>query len=150
MSYRARPIRYLGPWHHQGWRLKAYGISAWGERPPDELVREGELVAAATLPQPATADGRHGVGFLGVHEGMHASFVFVSWWAKLYELNHRLFRRTRGQAGDLLPVEPGLFGCTWDLHIIAFERDAWISSMAHGVDGPDLEAYLAAGISTYV
>jgi hypothetical protein len=143
VTYRARPIRFLGHWEHQAWRLKLYGISAWGELPSAELVTSARSIAQATLPSPATADGRHGVGFVGAHEGANASFVFVSWWAKLYELNHFLFRAPRGQA-ELLPVERGLAGCTWDLRLISFERDAWIASMVGGTEGPNLDTYMAA------
>ncbi len=145
MAYRARAIRYLSHWQHQEWHLKVYGISVGMVRPPDELVAAGVSLAAATLPAGAHADGRHGVGFLGVHEGAQACFVFVSWWAHLYELNHFLFRRPKGSAGEFAPVQPGLCGCTWDLHVIAFERDAWINSMLDTADGsPDLEVYMSA------
>jgi hypothetical protein len=91
-------------------RLKVYRISAWSGR-LDALVEVGQVVAAATLPPDATKDDRYGVGFLGVHDGQMASYVFVSWWAKLYELNHFLFKRPRGESGDFTPAGPGLFGC---------------------------------------
>ncbi|MDB4961845.1 MAG: isochorismatase [Myxococcales bacterium] len=144
MSYRVRPIRYLRQWQHQDWRLKVYGISAAGDRPSDPMIAAGERLAIATLPSGATADGRHGVGLLGIHEGVHACFVFVSWWAKIYELNHFLFRGPKGNPDELAPVQAGLVGCTWDLRVVAFERDAWISSMSGPSDGPNLEQYLAA------
>ncbi len=121
--------------------MKVYGISAWSEKPSDALVEVGQVVATATLPPDATNDDRYGVGFLGVHDGQMATYVFVSWWAKLYELNHFLFKRPRGESGNFAPAGAGLFGCTWDLSVIAFERDAWISSMTGGA--PDVERYLA-------
>jgi hypothetical protein len=149
IGYRPRPLRYLRRWEHQDWRLKVYGISAWGDRPPDDLIAAGEQLAIATLPTPALADGRHGVGLLGVHDGKGACFVFVSWWAKTYELNHCLFRAPRGKYSELARVEPTLFGCTWDLHILAFERDAWVSSMLGTADGaPDLDVYLSARLDS--
>lgn len=148
MPYRPRPIRYLRHWENDGWRLKVYGISAAEERPPEPLVTAGLALAASTLPQPPTGDGRHGVGFMGVHDGAKNVFVFVSWWAKIYELNHVLYRGTRGQPSTLAPVERTLFGCTWDLHVIAFERDAWISSIVRAGDEPDVERYLGATFAT--
>lgn len=144
MAYRTRSIRFLRHWDHQDWRLKIYGISAWGTQPPDELIAAGESVAAATLPKSSTSNGCHGVGFLGVHDGVQASFAFVSWWAKTYELNHVLFRGPRGAPDELARVEPTLFGCTWDLRVIAFERDAWINSMIGDRGEPDLDTYLSA------
>ncbi len=144
MKYRARPIRFLQHWTPGEWRLKVYGISAWSKPPPPELVTPALALAEGTLPARATEEGRHGVGFCGIHEGKNARFMFVSWWGKLYELNHYLFRSPRGATIDLQPVERGLIGCTWDLHIINFERDAWLASMM-GEDGePNLETYLAA------
>lgn len=124
--------------------MKIYGISAWGDQPPAELIAGAEAIAGLSLPILGANDGVHGVGFLGVHDGVHASFAFVSWWAKTYELNHVLFRGPRGRPGELARVEPTLFGCTWDLRVIAFERDAWIHSMLGDRDEPDLDAYLAA------
>jgi hypothetical protein len=36
--YKARPIRFLELWEHEGWRVKVYGIAAAAERPSQELV----------------------------------------------------------------------------------------------------------------
>jgi hypothetical protein len=142
MTYRTRSVGFLRHHSLRDWRLKLYGISVEGRRPPEELLAAGEALAAATLPSPATGDGRHGVGFVGVHEGAQANFVFVSWWAKLYELNHVLFRGPKRQPYELARVDPPLVGCTWDLRVVAFERDAWINSMVG--DAPDLDTYLSA------
>ncbi len=149
MGYRTRPIRYLRRWNHQDWRLKVYGISAWESALPDDLLSAGERLATATLPSPANGDGRHGVGLLGVHDGQNACFVFVSWWAKKYELNHVLYRAPRGRYDELARVEPTLVGCTWDLKLIAFERDAWVSSILDTGE-PDLEGYLLARFDSSV
>lgn len=128
--------------------MKVYGISARDDRPPEPFVTAGLALASTILPMPPTGDGRHGVGFMGVHDGQNAAFVFVSWWGKTYELNHVLYRGARGQPETLAPVERTLFGCTWDLHVIAFERDAWISSIVRADDGPDVETYLNATFAT--
>jgi hypothetical protein len=149
-DYRPRPIRYLEQWEHEGWRLKVYGISAWEERPAQTLVEHAKRIAAEHLPQPAVEDGRYGVGLLGVHDGKKASFAFVSWWSLVYELNHLLFRAPRNDPAAFARVEPGLLGCTWDISVVAFERDAWIHSMLTGKQGPDIEAYLAARLDTNI
>jgi hypothetical protein len=141
--YRARPIRFLRRWVYVEWRLKVYGITASRDRPPNALVAAAEALAAVTLPSPATSGGRHGVGFLAAHDGAHADFAFVSWWANVYELHHVLFRGPKGRPSELAPVEPSLVGCTWDLWLIAFERDAWIRSMIGTPDGlPEIATYL--------
>jgi hypothetical protein len=142
--YRVRPIRFMRYWAHQSWRMKLYSISAWDKSPTPALVTAAEQIAARVLPPDAAAEGRHGVGFIGVHDGAQANYVFVSWWAKLYELNHVLYRGSRDKPSELAPVEPGLFGCTWDLQIIAFERDAWIRSMLGDNGNPEIDRYMAA------
>ncbi len=144
MTYRARPIRFLQHWSPGSWKIKVYGISAWSGLPPEELVKPALALAEQTLPADATADGRHGVGFCGIHDGKNARFMFVSWWGKTYELNHCLFRSPR-EIVDFQPVEKNLIGCTWDLQIVSFERDAWLASMMGDEAGtPNLERYLAA------
>lgn len=143
-EYKPRSVRYLHQWEHEGWRLKVYGISAWDARPPEALVNAAKRIACESLPIPATESRRHGVGMLGAHHGKSASFVFVSWWAELYELNHFLYRGRRDSFDELAPVRSGLVGCTWDLRLIAFERDAWVQALQGNSAEPDLEAYLSA------
>lgn len=143
-EYQPRSVRYLDEWKHQGWRLKVYGISAWAPRPPEGLVTAAKRIARDLLPTPATESSRHGVGLLGAHHGKDASFVFVSWWAEVYELNHFLFRGRRDEFDGFARVESGVIGCVWDLGVIAFEREAWIQALRANPAEPDLEAYLSA------
>jgi hypothetical protein len=142
-EYVPRSVRYLDEWKHQGWRLKVYGISAWAARPPEALVTAAKQIATDLLPAPATGSHRHGVGILGAHHGRRASFVFVSWWAEVYELNHFLFRGRRDEFDGFARVEGGVIGCTWDLGVIAFEAEAWVQALRANPDAPDLEAYLS-------
>jgi hypothetical protein len=141
-AYQTRPIRFLELWEHEGWRLKVYGITYGRPTPRAELIQAAKNVVGGTLPRPATTQERPGIGFVGVHDARSACFAFVGWWAELYELNHFLFRAPRERPADLERARSGLVGCTWDLRVVAFEREAWMSALS-AKSSPDVEAYLA-------
>lgn len=144
-SYEPRPIRFLELWEPDDWRLKVYGISARGERPPPPLVAAAKELALKELPRPAVTDSRHGVGFLVVHEGADGSWVLVDWWVRENMLKNHVFSAPaeRTDAEDFRYVTPtGLSACVWELHVQHFERTAWITSVLDREGGPDLEEYL--------
>ena len=142
--YETRSIRFLELWDHAGWRVKVYGIAYRGQRPDPGLVAAAKEVARARLPEPAVGSRRYGVGFLGVHEGHGANFVFVDWWADENELHHHVHLSKPEAPAELIEItSTGLIACAWDLRVIAFERDAWVETVLANLDGPDLEAYLA-------
>ena len=37
----------------------------------------------------------------------------------------------------------GPAACVWDLRVIGFERDAWLSKVLRNPSGPDIDAYLS-------
>ena len=142
--YRARSIRFLELWRHLGWRIKLYGIAYDREAPESNLVSAAKRVAADRLPQPAIGQGRYGVGFVGVHEGRGANFVFVDWWADENELHHHVYISRSDDAENLEYAAPsGPVACVWDLGLIGFERDCWVDMILANPKGPDLEGYLA-------
>jgi hypothetical protein len=143
-GYARRPVRPLPMVEVDGWRLKVHGIAYRGEVPRPELVDAARRVAGETLPRPAVGEGRYGVGFLGVHDGRDAGFVFVDWWAQENELHHHAFVSPLDRPADLVAVQPGMLtACAWDLAVIAHERDAWVETVLANPAGPDVEAYLA-------
>jgi hypothetical protein len=143
--YETRPVRFLGIFEHEGWRLKVYGISALEETPASELLDAIKFVATSVLPQPAVTDERYGVGFLYAHQGQNGGgYASVNWWADENELHHHQFEAPPGGLDDLKPIEVtgGSAACVWDLTVIAFERDAWVDSVLSDAQG-DLDAYMA-------
>jgi hypothetical protein len=48
-------------------------------------------VGKERLPQRAITPSRYGAGFLRIHVGCGANFVFVDWWAEEKELHHHVF-----------------------------------------------------------
>jgi hypothetical protein len=78
--YATRSVRCLDLLTIEGWRLKLYGIAYRGERPVQALVDAAVAAAQERLPRPAVTDDGYGMGFVGVHDGRGANFVFVDWW----------------------------------------------------------------------
>jgi hypothetical protein len=141
--YRARAIRFLEEWSCEGWRLKVYGIAYRGERPRAELIEAAKRIARERLPQPAINEGRYGVGFVGVHDGRDANFVFVDWWADENELHHHVYTSATEELEKFDDTTPtGLSACVWDLRVQSFERDAWLEEVLRKPDGASVERYL--------
>ena len=140
--YEPRPIRYLEEWPHANWRLKVYGISYGRERPRAELIETAKRLARECLP-PAQERGNYGVGYVGVHDGRGANFIFVDWWADENELHHRVFAAPSHELKDLPEITAtGLSVCVWDLRVQCFEREAWMETVLRNPNENSLEDYL--------
>ena len=138
----------MGLQRARGWTLKIYGIDYGGAEPRPELVDAGVRIAVPALPNPAVDDDRYGLGFLGIHDGRDSNFVFVCWWQKENELQHRVFYSEPEQPTRLRPAAPEEpIACVWDLSVLAHEREAWVRHMLASPSGPDAEAYLADTLS---
>ena len=143
-SYRQRPTRFLELWQQGPWRLKVYGIAYDRAAPRPELIEAAKVVARQRLAGIPAFLPHYSVGFLGVHDGRTANFVFVDWWADENELHHHVYVSPTDEPGKLTYATPtGLVACVWDLRVMAFERQAWLDAVLRNPQGPDLEAYLA-------
>ncbi len=150
-EYRPRPIRCQGLWEHDGWTMKVYGIDYSGGTPRSALVEAAKDRAAALLPVPATTSARYGLGFLCAHQGRTADVAFVSWWEHEDELHHHMFIGEPESRAGLRPAHADeLTACTWDLALIAFERDAWVNLILQATGTPDSSAYLSAQLNADV
>lgn len=138
--YEKRPVRPLGVWETDGWRLKAYLIARPGQAPHAGLISAARERAREVVALPRRHE-TYGVGFVGIHQGRGYNQVFIDRWANHNELLHDVFVSDAGTPGDLRPAPPHHNSvCVWDLALQAFEREAWVSR-AMGPDG-DLDAYL--------
>jgi len=141
--YRVRPIRFLELWHEAGWRLKVYGIAYDRAVPRPELIEAAKAAAAQRLSSVPDSVRHYSVGFLGIHDGRTANFVFLDWWADENELHHHVYVSPTDDPGRFTYATPtGLVACVWDLRVMAFERQAWIDTILKRPAGPDLEAYM--------
>lgn len=144
-DYEPRPVRFLEMWQPDEWRIKVYGISVSDDGPSPSLVAAGKELALKELPRPARTSNRYGVGFLIVHEGADGNYVLVEWWVGENMLKSHVFTAPTGrfEPEDFRYVTPtGLCACIWELHVMHFERTAWITSVLDREGGPDLEEYL--------
>lgn len=126
--YDRRSIQCLELWHPEPWHLKIYGITSTGERPFNQLVATAKKIATEhALPM---ADDHYGVGFIGVHEGLTANFIFVDWWENTNELHHHVYTAPVDEHVNFTYQTPtGLTGCIWDLFLQNYEREAWINQV---------------------
>ncbi len=144
--YQARPIRFLELWRESGWRLKVYGIAYQRPLPRPELIEAAKAVVRPHLLE--ALPKCYGVGFLGVHDGRGANFVFLDFWADENELHHHVYVSPTDKPAQLEYVTPtGLAACVWDLRVLCFERQAWIDAVLANPTGPDLERYLACRLN---
>jgi hypothetical protein len=144
--YRRRHIRLLELWNAGGWRLKLYGICREPEGPAAGLVDAARDLALEILPRPAVTPSRYGVGFMGVHQGIGASMVFVDWWERQNELHHHAWRAEGAAPIEFEYVSPlGLMACVWDLAVLSFERQAWVAGVLLP-SRPDLQHYLESAL----
>jgi hypothetical protein len=149
--YASRSVRYLDRWDEAGWRMKVYGIAYASGGPRPALVAAARELARGCLPRPAMGEGRYGVGFMGVHEGRGGNLVFVDWWADANELHHHVFTASAAEPLGFEDVTgSGLAACVWDLAVIGFERQAWISSVLVDPEASGLDAYLACRFDSSV
>jgi hypothetical protein len=141
--YEPRAIRFLEEWQDTGWRIKVYGIAYRRPAPREKLVETAKQIAWQCLPFPPDEDGRYGVGFIGVHDGRGANFIFVDWWADENELHHRVFAAPSHELTDLPEITAtGLSVCVWDLRVQCFEREAWLETVLRNPNESSLEDYL--------
>jgi hypothetical protein len=84
------------------------------------------------------------VGFACIHQGKTGNFAFIDWWADENELHHHVYVSTDAAPETFRYVTPdGLIACVWDLRLMWFEREAWVSSALQKGATPDLAGYLA-------
>ena len=124
--------------------MKVYGIAYGRPTPRAELVQAAKLVSRKHLTGSADGRNHYGVGFLGVHDGRSANFVYLDYWADENELHHHLYVSPSEEPASLEDVTAtGLIACAWDVRVLSFERDAWVETVLANPSGPDPEGYLA-------
>jgi len=150
-AYESRPVLMRDVWTPPapaGWRIKRIGIRYAGDDVDDALFDAASEAAMKALPPAGSPNA--GLGFLGVHEGRGFDQVFLCWWENDNELQLRVFIADKEAPESLRPAPEGwCAACTWDLKVMAYERDAWVRHMLRaGGGGP--EAYLDARIAEHL
>lgn len=149
--YRTRSIRFTGLREVGPWRMKVYHIVYEDSDVSPELAAAALEAAENILVDLEITDRTYGVGFIGIHQGKNANFVFVDWWADENELHHRLFLSDAERPDELRPQTPGgAVACVWDLYLINHERSAWVKYVLQPPDRPDIGAYLKSTLDAAV
>lgn len=144
--YQPRPIRFLELWQANEWRIKVYGIAYRRPLPRPELIQAAKQIAQQRL-RTITVPHYH-TGFLGIHDGRGANFVFVDFWAEENELHHHVYVSPSDKPTQLEYATPtGLTACVWDLRVICFERQTWIDAVLANPNGPNLDKYFATRLN---
>lgn len=141
-AYQARRIGFDGVETMRGWRLKRYTILHPSRTPLPGLSDAALDTAASFLPQPPVTAERYGVGWVSVHRGASYDFVTVAYWCYQTELRSQTYMRPSSGSFLLEPLSGSeLSSDVWDLRLMAFERDAWVTCVLRP-DRADLDTYL--------
>lgn len=142
-----RPIRFLGLWSEGPWSMKAYGIAFAKPLPEEALITSARRLMRERLQTAPTANTSQ-VGFIGVHAGRTANFIFISWWANENELQQHVYVSPLDHPGAFEYQTPaGVVGCVWDLRVLGHERDAWLKHVLRNPRGPSIADYLTDTLS---
>ncbi|MGI9621665.1 MAG: hypothetical protein ACR2PK_02415 [Acidimicrobiales bacterium] len=152
-TYQPRPIRYLDTWPIGPWQVKVHGINAKldrGDNPVDQTVIDVSRQLADAYYRSEAEPGDHGLGFAVIHQGGLANWLLLNWWSDTILLHRHLYKADHAEPTTFRTVEGDLLACIWEMHVIEFERQAWIDTMVRNPDGPDPDAYLRARLDTDV
>jgi len=152
-TFKPRPVAFRGIVQHGEWSLKRYSIrvdeaDTAGEAAHDSF-EAGRLLALRALPEPACTPSRLGVGFLIEHSGRGADYEVLAWWDQENELPLRVWVREQRAGSRWRSAKGGESVCVWDLEIICFERELYVTTVLGSPDAlpgdadARREAYLA-------
>ncbi len=141
--YERRYFRFLDLWDIGDWKMKAYGITTKKSNPNVNLIAAARKTADDLLSDVAVDDHTYGIGYIGIHDGATSNFVFIDWWADDNELHHHVYTSPNDNPEDLKPADiETAKACVWDLHLMYFERNAWVKHVLSGQGAGGFEPYL--------
>lgn len=138
-GYEERIFSFYGV-HQLGEALiKVYGISRDGSDLAAPVVDTATSLASAFVgSQPMDAP----VGFVIVHVAREAVFYVLCCWNDENMLRIEVFRASLSAPEHVESiVDTRIVACVWELEIIAYERDLWVSEVL-GPKTDSLRAYL--------
>ncbi|BAO94157.1 hypothetical protein [Caballeronia insecticola] len=140
-AYDVRPIRFIELESAHGWTFKFYGINArYVEGEP--IVDAGLLNAAKKLVwdqvanNPLLSKNSHRTGFAVLHQGRLGNWLLLDWWSHDVLWKQILFRSESITNPEFTKDPNAVVACTWEIPLIAFEREHWVRNVqriGHGV-----------------
>ena len=76
--YQPPAFRFIELCRFGKWKMKLYGIAGQSEFPRTKLLAAAKKIAATQLAKFEPNDFY--LGFIGVHDGRNAAFIFVDFW----------------------------------------------------------------------
>ena len=137
--FRERDRHWLGLTRAGGTTLRTYAVVCEDARFDRERFEPGVQRLLTTLPAPDWARGRPGAGVLILHQGAGADYLVLGWWDRQNELPLRTWIRYED---GWAPARDDESVCVWDLEILAYERNAWVSTMLSNGQPASLNTYL--------
>ncbi|MFQ6006864.1 MAG: hypothetical protein ACE5OQ_15340 [Woeseia sp.] len=118
----------------------AYGDDAFDQ----SRFQAGLEFAANDIPLTDANNGRPGLGFAILHQGLDCDYIVMSWWDRENELPTRTYTRTHGA---WQPAGANESFRVWDIQIIWFERSTFVRAVlcpSGASRRANLEAHYAA------
>ena len=139
-AVKPRPLILVNGYHLKAYELY-YQAPVSGFRLDEPELRRlvGQCLPAAEDPL------EHRAGFVITHFARDGSYLLLSRWYGGNMLKHALFEITESGGGWQIKSlgSTGIVACVWELQIIAFERQAWVSkAMTHDGREGSLRQYL--------
>ncbi len=150
--YKPRAVAFQGARVVGRWRVKCTVVTVRGQAAHfDHEIEAAWAQAEALLAAVPERGVDAAVAFLTIHVGLAGVWLLLDWWEEGDVLRHRHFLAPIDNPTHFIDVGPEHYGpCVWELAVQAHEREAWLRHVLANAGGPDLEAYLADGMTAVV
>ena len=147
--YSPRSFSFRGTRTSGRWRVKVNLITVRGEASQfSDIVEAAWKTSASVLRDVPVTDIDTNVAFITIHIGLAGIWLLVDRWEDGDMLRHHHFRASSDDPLRFTDISSDHYGpCVWELAVQAHERQAWLTHVLANANGPDVEAYLAAGLS---
>jgi hypothetical protein len=148
-QYRPRAFSFLGTRTSGRWRIKINLITVEGAASQfADIVEAAWQTAVSALRRVPATEADTNIAFLTIHVGLAGVWLLVDRWEDGDMLRHHHFRAPLDNPLHFADVSSDHYGpCVWELAVQAYERQAWLTYVLANPSGPDIEAYLAVGVS---
>lgn len=147
--YTARTIRFHDVRKHKGWLLKLYTVSETD--PPTAAIPSGMSVIYEDIDEFGVEDTlTHGIGFVIIHRTAETDYLLYCVWRDGNVLQFTAWHKpVNSDKWQFRKADGTVNVCTWDLHVVAFERKLWLDKVLRNRGG-DVEGYLREHINQTV
>ena len=145
--FRPRAIDFHGIRLFKDTQFKVYSV-IYGTKPMKwKVFEEGFTFACNFIPSPPLPTSNPGLGFLIAHQGLTGDYIILCWWARENELPTKVFLREKN---EWRPAKEEESFCVWDLEIIWYERETYISTILSDEDSNVIEQYLSQALKIHI